>query len=177
MDLLTIIRTYNIKNKPSFDEVFRKLKAEYDTIEVNDSYDDFVRHVVKGWPGHVHGHQRRMPQKSLEQAVTAMRGFNWNLSPTTTFEELYADITHRFKDIPFCRGPLVCYDVSMRIGQLFGIEPQELVYLSNGALKGAKRLMGTPLSATILRSEVPAPLCNEPSIYIEDILCTFKEKL
>ena len=50
------------------------------------------------------------------------------------------------------------------------------VILRNGAKKGANQLLGVQrLPDIIIRSCLPMPLCNERSLYIEDILCTFKD--
>ena len=179
-DMKKTIAAYKKTFKRDFNNVFICLKNEFNPNSINDS---FLRHIIKGWehspqgePG-IHGHQRRMPDGSLRQAVMKLRNLNWSsLSKKTPFEDLYKEICKLFDGIAFCQGPLVCYDVAMRIGQLYGIKPDKYVYLSNGAKEGARRLLGKKrLPDIIERSEFPQPLCNEKSIYIEDILCTFKD--
>ena len=174
------ITAYQKTFKKDFDNVFICLKNEFNPNSINDS---FLRHVIKGWthspqgkPG-IHGHQRSMPNGSLQQAVKMLQNLNWlSLSKKTPFEDLYEEVCELFIGIPFCKGPLVCYDVAMRIGQLYGITPDKYVYLSNGAKEGARRLLGKKRLPNIIeRSKFPQPLCNEASIYIEDILCTFKD--
>ena len=184
-DLNNMITVYNQYFRCRFDGVFRELKKEFAnlTLQGNHVNDDFIRHIIKGWSQNenvyygIHGHQRRMPGQSLAAGIRAFDSFNWNLSANTTnFEQLYDDVCSRFKGIYFCKGPLTCYDVAMRIGQLFGIEPKDKVYLNCGALEGAKLLLKKKrLPGIIDRAQFPAPLCYEGSIYIEDILCTFKD--
>ena len=180
-----VVTNYHQKCQKDFDGVFSELNKEFDnlTLQGNHVNDDFIRHIIKGWQKNennnygIHGHQRRMPEQSLAAGIRAFDSFNWNLSANTTnFEQLYDDVCSRFKGIYFCKGPLTCYDVAMRIGQLFGIEPKDKVYLNCGALEGAKLLLKKKrLPGIIDRAQFPAPLCYEVSIYIEDILCTFKD--
>lgn len=184
-EMQNVVTKYHQYYQKSFDGVFRELKNEFNnlTLKGNHVNDDFIRHIIKGWSKNenvnygIHGHQRRMPEQSLAAGIRAFDNFNWNLSAnTTSFEQLYEEVRSRFKGIYFCEGPLTCYDVAMRIGQLFDIEPKDQVYLNCGALKGAKLLLGEKnLSQIIDRAVFPAPLCNECSIYIEDILCIFKD--
>lgn len=184
-EIQNVVTKYHQSCQKRFDGVFSELKKEFDnlTLKGNHVNDDFIRHIIKGWSKNencnygIHGHQRRMPKGSLDAGIKALANFNWNLSASSIlFEDLYEEVSKRFKGIRFCQGPLVCYDVAMRIGQLFGIEPIDKVYLSNGALEGAKLLLGKKvLSQIIDRADFPAPLCNERSIYLEDILCVFKD--
>ena len=180
-----VVTNYHQKCQKDFDGVFSELNKEFDnlTLQGNHVNDDFIRHIIKGWSQNenvyygIHGHQRRMPEQSLAAGIRAFDSFNWNLSANTTnFEQLYDDVRNRFKGIYFCEGSLTRYDVAMRIGQLFGIEPKDKVYLNCGALEGAKLLLKKKrLPGIIDRAQFPAPLCNERPIYIEDILCTFKD--
>ncbi len=176
-ELKRCIDEYHKKVRPSFDNVFKELEKEYKDATITGNFDDLVRHIVKGWNGKVHNHQRRMPKTSAEAAVLAFSGFTWRYSPkNTTFEDLYAEVEKRMKGIPFCQGPLTVYDVSLRIGKCLGIEPKVFVYLSAGAKIGARRLLNQKKLKNIESvSFFPSPLCNEPCIYIEDILCTFKD--
>lgn len=180
--LQKMIIAYKKSFQVCFDDVFLELKKEFDNLKGNGGNDDFIRHIIKGWnkgenPKYrIHGHQRRMPDKSLMAGINALKGLNWKLSASsTTFEQLYQEICNWFNGIVFCQGLLTCYDVAMRIGQLFGIEPTDKVYLSCGALVGARRLLGKPQTHIIDKSSLPAPLSKERSIYIEDILCIFKD--
>ena len=181
-ELKRICNEYNQRIKKDFDSVFDELRKEYQGQKNSIPNHDFMRHLIKGWnkgensKHRIHGHQRRMTKKDLMAAINAFMGFNWNLyTSSMTFEQLYDDICCRFKGIHFCQGPLTCYDVAMRIGQLFGIEPTDKVYLSCGALVGAQRLCGKPQPPKIDKYSLPTPLSKERSIYIEDILCIFKD--
>ena len=184
-EMQNVVTKYHQNCQKRFDGVFLELKKEFDnlTLKGNHVNDDFIRHIIKGWSKNenvnygIHGHQRRMPKGSLDEGIKALATFNWNLSASSiSFEDLYEEVSKRFMGIRFCHGSLVCYDVSMRIGQLFGIEPKDKVYLNCGALEGAKLLLGEKsLPLIIDRVVFPSPLCNECSIYIEDILCIFKD--
>jgi len=179
-----MIKDYQVYVQPSFDKVLNDLKAEYEEAKKTGKYDDLTRHILKGWSKEeakdgqrIHGHQRRMPNDSLKKAIKAFNGFFTCFNPIgCTFEDLYDEVKRRLTGIPFCEGPLTVYDVAIRIGWIFGILPKVYVYLNSGALVGAKRLLGKKsLPFRIPVSDFPAPLCNVPSIYIEDILCTFKD--
>lgn len=176
-ELTTIIAGYKKFIRPNYYDAASRLSKELKVAKSKGKYDDLVRHIVKGWDDKKFSHQYRMTKKSMEKAVIAMNGFNWNMNPVSmNFESLYQDVERRMKGIPFCQGHLTIYDITKRIGLLYGIEPQSSVYLHRGAMVGAKRLLGkNKLPHTLLRTDFPSPLCNESSIFIEDILCVFKD--
>lgn len=185
-ELSKMIDGYNKKVRPSFDKVLFYLNDEFNEEQKTGNYDDdFIRHIVKGWKKgesadkekRIHSHQNRMPGNSLKKGIERLNNFFIVFKPNeVTFEDLYDDVKRRFAGIYFCQGPLTVYDVALRIGNMYGIEPKVYVYLCSGAMKGAKRLLGkSNLPYRVPVSMFPAPLCNEPSMYIEDMLCTFKD--
>ena len=140
-----------------------------------------------------HGHQYCIPEDAVNDAVIALKQsmfINSSLKEVPfiqknriyegfiDFEELY-DFIHSVIGNINGIGPLTIYDTARRIGHLFKspIYPEMYVYLSAGAKEAAEHLLNKkPL-------KFREPIClftpffgTFPSIFIEDILCIFKDK-
>lgn len=160
--------------------------------EVRDLYlsEAPIEDVLRECVCQRHGHQYCIPSKAVDDAIDALlKGefvFLNKVNPFVQsnrlyegfadFEQLYDFVASVIAGISGI-GPLTVYDTAKRIGHLFAnpIYPQQYVYLSGGAMDGAKALLGT----NNLKFREPAGLF-EPyfkglsSVFIEDILCIFK---
>ena len=139
-----------------------------------------------------HGHQYCIPNEAVEKATSVLLNAqiidkNSSVGPLVNNNMLnnkFADFEHLYDTILMLIGsikgigPLTVYDTTKRIGHLLNppIYPEMYVYLSSGALEGAKGLLG--------RNDLKfrEPICifapyfgSLPSIFIEDILCVYKD--
>ena len=149
-----------------------------------------IKEVIKECVCQRHGHQYCISEDSINNAVDALLNSEFvgvqKVAPFVQknklfegfvdFEQLYDYIASIIAGIPGI-GPLTVYDTAKRIGHLFAnpIYPQQYVYLSAGAMDGAKALLGTKN----LKFREPTALFEPyfrglPSIFVEDILCIFK---
>lgn len=137
-----------------------------------------------------HGHQYCIDTDAVKQAVDGLMkgkfvGVN-KVAPFVDnnkffdgfvdFEQLYDFVASVIADIKGI-GPLTVYDTAKRIGHLFDnpIYPEQYVYLSAGALDGAKVLLpNLKLKLREPRKLFEPFFCGLPSIFIEDMLCIFK---
>lgn len=140
-----------------------------------------------------YGHQYCIPESAVNDAVEALKRskfINSSLKEVPfiqkgkiyeafiDFEELY-DFIHSVIGNINGIGELTIYDTARRIGHLLKtpIYPEMYVYLSAGAKEAAEHLLRKkPL-------KYREPIClftpffgTFPSIFIEDILCIFKDK-
>lgn len=142
-----------------------------------------------------HGHQYCIPSVAVSDAVNALSKCKFvkdNLKEVSLinrkgkicnvfndFEELYDFIRSVIGTISGI-GPLTVYDTARRLGHLFDtpIYPQMYVYLAAGAKEGAKSLLG-PKELKFRESiDLFRPYFGTfPSIFIEDMLCIFKDVL
>lgn len=140
-----------------------------------------------------HGHQYCIPESSVNKAVEALKKSKFTNSllrevpfiqkgkineAFIDFEELY-DFIHSVIGNLKGIGQLTIYDTARRIGHLFDypIYPEMYVYLSAGAKEAAEHL----LNKKPLKYREPIYLFTPcfgtfPSIFIEDILCIFKDR-
>ena len=135
--------------------------------------------VIKG------AHQRRMTSKCVEKALKALKknGFSGiKQKGYNNFEELYADVRNTLITVSGI-GSLTCYDVALRLGRFTTpwITPKDYVYVAQGALVGAHRLLGRDVVKKALIDEVKLPVSlfatlfpNIPAAHIEDMLCIYK---
>ena len=123
-------------------------------------------------------HGRRMPWADTRKAVDKLINSNIINKQFTDFEALFAEVVGLLKGIQFAQGPLSVYDTALNIGILFGIYPQKYIYLNAGARIGADALMGRTNVKPIMDVSVwqtPNYFPGVDSMYIEDILCVFKD--
>lgn len=87
------------------------------------------------------GHQARIPCSIKRTAVCVMDNVGTPIMPTSAkdFEELYLQVKGVIGGIKGI-GPLTIYDVTLRLGQNYGILPQNYVYLHAAPLVNAKLL-------------------------------------
>ena len=93
------------------------------------------------------------------------------------FEELYHAVKASIGDIGGI-GDLSVYDTAKRIGHILPtpIYPKQYVYLSAGAKEGASKVLGYEPKFREPIDKFSSMFGTLPSIFIEDILCVFKDK-
>ena len=155
----------------------------------NGNIDDVLRKCVCNR----HGHQYCIPESAVNDAIKALNQSIFTSSSLENvpfiqkdridegfidFEELY-DFIHSVIGNINGIGPLTIYDTARRIGHLLRspIYPEMYVYLSAGAKEAAEHL----LNKKQLKFREPVCLFTPffgtfPSIFIEDILCIFKDQ-
>ncbi len=124
-------------------------------------------------------HGNRMPWHNTKEAVNTLIQSKILSANITDFEELHAEITRLFKNIPFARGQLTRYDVSVNIGQLLcpRVEPKKYVYLTAGAMSGALKLTNAisyNYTEPVTNWQTSNRFPGVDSMDIEDILCIFE---
>ena len=91
------------------------------------------------------------------------------------FEALYDEVKKAIGGISQI-GLLVLYDTTKMIGHVLGVEPEKYVYTQSGAKKGAKILLGVNRMGIRVPTSLFAKIFpGEKSIYIEDMLCIYKD--
>lgn len=131
-------------------------------------------------------HQNRLNITSRKigrnRAISALAQSKLWTKSFPTFEDLYAQVCQTLSDPATGKhiygiGPLALYDVAKRIGASLAqpVYPSAYVYLSAGAMKGAKNLfpqqkLGYRMSTSLFQPYFP----TLTSLEIEDILCITK---
>lgn len=132
--------------------------------------------VVKG------SHQRRMTKECLKNALDALSSKGVLDVQYSDFESLYKSVHDAIAGIRGI-GNLTLYDVSLRLGRYYTpwIVPEDYVYVAQGALEGARRLLGKDVVKKHLQDKVRLPISlftglfpNICSTHIEDMLCAYK---
>lgn len=167
--------------------------------EMNEIKNDYLngkpmRDVIERCVCDRHGHQYCITTAAVAKAVDALMDSSLvvavgsistepfldgrSFAKFSDFEELYDFVKQTIGKINGI-GPLTVYDTTKRIGYLFDVPilPKQYVYLAAGALAGAKAL----LSKNRLKFREPislfAPFLGTlGSIFIEDMLCIFKNE-
>ncbi len=168
-EVAAAIADYQKGTHPSMMNEMNQVKTMYLKGGVTDS---FLRACIKG------GHQWCLPNVNIDNAVKALRQFDFNKS-YKDFEELYNCIYELLGTIPRVRGRLTLYDIARRIGHVLNnqVSPNEYVYIARGARSGAKYVLSIQrmankvfrLPITSFQSLFP----NISSMDIEDILCIY----
>lgn len=81
-------------------------------------------------------HQYRTRKVTKVILVQALEGQRLQITPSMTFEELYAEVGNVLGHMT----DLLHYDITLRIGAVNGILPKDYVYLHAGVLEGANAL-------------------------------------
>jgi len=140
----------------------------------------------------VGGHQHRIPTKYKNPAISKIEVHILSIlsTPFKDFEELYDVVNSLIGNLDNI-GPLTVYDTSLRIGHLIDkpIYPREKLYLNNGAMEGARKLLGGRKlsSKEVLSTFFSYPetlavagiksLQTLPNNLIEDFFCVMKDYL
>lgn len=154
-----------------------------------------IRDVLEKCVCNRHGHQYCIPTSAIEEAVNKLMDSQLVCAKLkkgkplinkegklsegfSDFEDLYDFVNSVIGGIKGI-GPLTVYDTAKRIGHLFEnpIYPEKYVYLSAGALEGAKKLLNRKKLSFREPVTIYVPYFGTyPSIFIEDILCIFKDE-
>ena len=178
---------------PSMIEEMNLIKTSYNNGL--RSIDDILHECVCNR----HGHQYCIPNNAVNIAVIALmkskyigkhhksvpfiksgsnkiNGGNMSFSD---FEDLHDFVRYAIGSINGI-GPLTVYDTAKRIGHIltYPVYPQEYVYLSAGAMDGAQALLGcSNLNFREPIEKFQPYFGTLGSIFVEDILCIFKDVL
>lgn len=136
-------------------------------------------YIVKG------PHQRRMTRACLEKTLDILDSNKSSIlnHQHRNFEELYNTVREEIIEIRGI-GNLTVYDICMELGRYYTpwIMPKDYVYVAQGALVGARKLLGKACVAKYLEDGVRLPITlfsnlfpNIPAGHIEDMLCVYKE--
>lgn len=133
-------------------------------------------------------HQFRIARKTLEEMVRKLldKATINQLNKCKHFDDIFIMI-YALREPKF--GPLAVYDTSLRLGAIMGLYP-EVIYLHQGALEGANRLLGkirvkenvkyfcdNKAYPYILTDSLPKELCELEPYHIENFLCINKDKM
>lgn len=132
--------------------------------------DEVWKKIVRG------GHQRRMTKEVEKKMITILKGQFLLSFQYQDFEDIYANVERLIGNVKGV-GRLTLYDVSRRIGHVLvpSIYPKKYVYLSQGAKVGADKLLGRPVQYREPTTVFAKFFGTLDSIYIEDILCIYKD--
>lgn len=125
-------------------------------------------------------HGRRMPWINTREAVDKLIASSIISNKFTDFEALHAEVGRILKGINFAQGPLTVYDTALNIGYILKVLPKKKIYLYAGAWDGAKiiaSIFNFPIRHIMNVSvwQAPSLFPGIDSMYIEDILCVFKD--
>lgn len=81
-------------------------------------------------------HQYRTRKVTKDRLAHVLEELRLQIYPSMTFEELYTEVVKVLGHMT----DLLHYDVTLRIGAVYGIFPKDNVYLHAGALEGANAL-------------------------------------
>lgn len=131
-----------------------------------------IRRAVasKDESGKHHNHQSKIARECYKPFTNELIKNCKRLAKASDFDELHDMIDScKVKGI----GPLMVYDVAVRIGAFREIEPKS-VYLHAGARIGAREL-GLPHDVHRIPAPLlPAALLRMPADMVEDFLCTYR---
>ena len=117
-----------------------------------------------------------MRQKLVYNLKNSLLKANILYKKYSDFEDLYDEVNKAIGRTSGI-GRTMLYDITRMIGYFHSIYPDKYVYLHAGAKKGAKKVLRKQrlpykLDTRVFANDFP----KEDSMYIEDILCIFKDK-
>lgn len=139
--------------------------------------------IIKG-----RGHQRRLKKVVVAQVKQILGNQDWTHTSYRDFEDLYDQVRKavNIKGI----GDLTIYDIAVQIGKCCNpaVLPKKYVYLAQGALEGAKMLLGAGYISAhkdhsvsgftrIDMSHFAPYFSSATALDIEEILCIYKSLL
>ena len=134
--------------------------------------DEVLRACIKG------GHQWCLPNALIDQAVIALRHFDFN-KKYGNFEIVYDCVKKLIGRIPRVCGRLTLYDTTRRLAYLLNpsIVPKDYVYVARGARDGAKYVLGiNRMNSSVFSlpiADFQKLFPGISSMEIEDILCIY----
>ena len=126
-------------------------------------------------------HQYRTRKVTKDRLAHVLEELRLQIYPSMTFEELYTEVGKVLGHMT----DLLHYDVTLRIGAVYGIFPKDNVYLHAGALEGANALkryypqlkVDTPRVKLSDIVDVIPELQGFTAYDVEHFLCVNHEKL
>lgn len=133
------IRDFELKGYAS--ELSRYGKAVYvrglRVRDLDGSKITSVEQMKKGMKVFLNNeHQYRTRKVTKDRLALALEDHSLLITPSMTFEELYTEVGEVLGSIT----GLLHYDITLRIGAVYGIFPKDFVYLHAGVLEGANAL-------------------------------------
>lgn len=127
-------------------------------------------------------HQYRTCKETKVRLAQTLEDLRLQINSSMTFEKLYEEVENELGSMT----DLLHYDVTLRIGAVYGIFPKDFVYLHAGALDGAKALkqqlypqlkVDTPrVKLSDIVDAIPE-LQGFTAYDVEHLLCVYHEKL
>nr|WP_308572073.1 hypothetical protein [uncultured Prevotella sp.] len=197
MTIAEIVNTYmfNYISTPhgkSLDDKFKicclSMEDEMNQIKANWIKNRSYKYILSDCICQRQRHQYCMPKITIQEVINKfpdsqnckLRNSLSGQASFIDFEDLYDYISGKISGI-WGIGPLAIYDMARRIGHLLPkpIYPQQYVYLSAGAKEGAENLLGGGVDVKLREPiQVFQPYFGSlESIFIEDILCLYKDEL
>lgn len=144
-------------------------------------FTDVIRQCVCNRRGHQYCVPEEAVNKAVNQLVGSLQVTNGNSISNTfaDFEELYDWVYAQIGHISGI-GQLTVYDTARRLGHLLTppVYPEQYVYLAAGAKEGAEDLLKQKDLKFRERVQRFTPYFGTlPSIFIEDILCIYKNRV
>jgi hypothetical protein len=152
--------------------VMAEIDAVKNLYQQKGKTDEVLRACIKG------GHQWCLPNARIDEAVIALRQFDFNMK-FNNFEEVYDSVKKLIGQIPNVRGWLTLYDTTRRLAYLLNpsIIPNDYVYVARGARDGAKYVLGiNRINSDVFRlpiADFQKLFPGISSMEIEDILCIY----
>lgn len=163
--LKKLVGIYQRKHGPRLEEYldyFRNL----------GSLNDAIHFACHGKDGKIHGHQRLVGKRKLEQARKRLMKHADEIEACRTFDDLLACVRHRTKNV-YRFGVLAVYDTSLRLGAHLNRWPA-VVYLHAGTKTGCNALNVKTRGGTVEMERLPKPMRVLEPYQAEDFLCIFK---
>ena len=169
MEVKAAIMDYH---KKKYSGMMVEMNAVKSLYQEKGKTDEVLRACIKG------GHQWCLPNTRIDEAVIALRQFDFN-KKFDNFEEVYDCVKKLMGQIPRVCGWLTLYDTTRRLAYLLNpsIIPKDYVYVARGARDGAKYVLGiTRMKSDVFRlpiADFQKLFPGISSMEIEDILCIF----
>ena len=169
MEVRAAISDYQKGNSPG---MMDEMNAEKSLHLRKGRQDEVLRACIKG------GHQWCLPNARIDQAVIALRQFDFD-KKYDDFEEVYDCVKKLIGKIPRVCGWLTLYDTTRRLAYLLNssIIPKDYVYVARGARDGAKYVLGiNRMNSSLFRlpiADFQKLFPGISSMEIEDILCIY----
>lgn len=122
--------------------------------------------------GRKHPHQYRLVNNTLRAYSNVILNNIKKVELITTFDDLYK-LLYQLKIHGI--GALTVYDISVRLGEYLGFEPQK-IYLHAGTRVGVEKLVGNVIGDTIRKNQLPIDfsVSNLSCYELEDLMCIYK---
>ena len=159
-------------------------------IHLEDELDEYRKNTFSGAvrqaataknkAGNRYSHQKRITYKAIENFGIAINLIKNDIKNAKSFEDIFNKIAIAIKNTKGV-GEVMHYDTALRLGANLKKYPDR-VYIHAGPRIGLKNLIKSKDKNIIIKNErsidksdLPYPLDKEIPIYIEAILCIYKD--